>query len=640
MASEKPVITYDETKKADAKRINRWWTIQEKDKVHEHLFPLVQEIEQRQQYQRVRNLRHARLYSNLEIFGLQAGLFTRSAQQALVNNRVTFNIVKSCIDTAAAKIAKMKPRPMFLTIKGSEEQQRNAQNLTLFMDGAFETAKLYPNMQRGFVDGGVFGDGLTKLYREGNKILSERTLVDEIIVDDVEGIYGDPLTLYQSKFVSRDTLCELFPKYVDQIRAAQVGMVGDWYGTQEFDRIRVIEAWKKPSAIGATDGRHTIVISNATLVPLEDYKKRYFPFIHQRWNHKITGWHGCGLAEELIGIQLEINKLLKTVQIAQHLMCVPRIWIENNSMVDAAHINNDVATIGKYTGSPPVATSWPAMPPEIYQHIENLVRKAYEITGISMLSAQSKKPQGLDSGIAIREYLDNESERFQLVSMRYEDAHMEGADMMVDMYRDMKKAGVKDVGVKAVDGKWVQDIEWEKLDLDESKSVMRAFPTSILPTQPAAKLAKIQELMQAGLIDKETGLKLLDMPDVEGAMSLRLAAMNNAEEMVARILEDGKAITPEPFMNLEIAKQVAQNSYLKAQINGVSEPKLELLRQFINNCQAGIDEAAAAAQAGSQAVPQPQGPGAAPGSEAGGGQPMAQPAAPPVSDLIPNVPGA
>lgn len=623
-ASDKPVIEYDMTGKSTGKKLtSRWWTIEED--VFEHIFEVIKGIESRQGYKRVRNLRHARLYSNLEIFGLQAGMFSTSANQALVNNRVTYNVVKSCIDTAASKVAKMKPRPMFLTIKGSDDLQKNAKNLTLFMDGAFEAAKLYPTMQRGFTDSGIFGTGETKLVKEGKKIIAERVIADELIVDDVDGLYGEPLTKYQSKFISRFTLVAMFPKHVEKIMSSQVGMAGDAFVGKEFDRVRVIEAWKLPSYLGAKDGRHVICIQNCDLLN-EDYKKPYFPFITQRWNYKITGYDGCGLAEELTGIQLEINKLLRTVQVSQHLMCIPRIWIENSSQVNSAHINNEVASIGKYTGTPPVAMTWPGVAPEVYNHIENLVRKAYEITGISQLSAQSKKPAGLDSGVAIREYQDIESERFQLVGQRYEEAHMEAARMMVDMYKDMRLSGVKDIEMHVQDGKFVQKIEWEKLDLDNQQTVMRVFPTSLLPTQPAAKLQRVQELMQAELIDRETGMKLLDFPDIDAAMSLRLAAVENAQDLVSKILEDGEAITPEPYMNLQLLKQVAQNSYLRAQLSNVDESKLELLRQLIENTTSLI----------SQGTPPPQ-PGPPAGTEAGG-QPMALPEAPPVSDLLPNAP--
>jgi hypothetical protein len=40
------------------------------------------------------------------------------------------------------------------------------------------------------------------------------------------------------------------------------------------------------------------------------------------------------------------------------------------------------------------------------------------------MSASSQKPAGLDSGVAIREFQDIETERFALVSQNYEDCYI------------------------------------------------------------------------------------------------------------------------------------------------------------------------------------------------------------------------
>jgi hypothetical protein len=622
--SEKPVIEVPVGPTVDAKKANaRWWTIDTaKDDVHSHLFQVVEKIEERQNYRQLQNLRHARLYSNLELLGLQAGLFSRPVNDFQLDNRMTFNVVKSCVDTSAAKIAKMKPRPMFLTVDGEDDMQRQAKGLTLFMDAAFDKGHVYPNMQRGFVDGGVFGTGATKFYPDGKKVVSERTLIDELLVDDTEGMYGSPLTLYQSKFMSRDVLSELFPKHREKIAQSSSGLKAQWAQT-DFNWVRVIEAWRLPSTPGGKDGKHVLCIPNCDL-EVGPWKKDYFPFVFQRWNWKLMGFWGCGLAEELLGIQLELNKLLRTVQEAMGLMCVPRVWVEEGSGV--AGITNKIAGVGKYKAgtNPPQVSTWPAMPPEVYQHIQNLVNKAYEITGISMLSAQSKKPAGLDSGAALREFQDVESERFQLVGQRYEEAHMEAARIMADMYADLAKANGGEIEMDAVDGKYARKVKWSEVAPALKGTVLRVFPTSLLPSTPAGKLQKVQEMMQGGLIDKETGLMLLDFPDVEGAMSLRLAAIENAKLCVSRILDEGKSVVPEPYMNLEVAKEISQSALLRAQINNVPEKKLELLRAFVSNCDAMIKVKATA--------------GAAPG----GAQPAlpAVPAPAPTSDLLPIPAGA
>jgi hypothetical protein len=44
-----------------------------------------------------------------------------------------------------------------------------------------------------------------------------------------------------------------------------------------------------------------------------------------------------------------------------------------------------------------------AMHPEVYNHLDRLYQRAYEISGISELSATGKKPAGLESGAALQD---------------------------------------------------------------------------------------------------------------------------------------------------------------------------------------------------------------------------------------------
>jgi hypothetical protein len=606
---------------------SRWWTLDEKD-IHKHIFSIVKDIENRQSYRKVQNLRHARLYSNREILGLQAGMFSRTANDALQNNNVTLNVVASCVDTAASKIAKAKPRPMALTIGGDWSLQEKAKKLTKYLDGAISQMKLYEHMQRSFIDSGIFGTGEVKFFKEDGRVKCERVIIDEIIIDDADAIYGNPFQRHQTKYMSKDVLAEMFPKHADKILAAQSGLPPEIQSKYALDVVKVIESWKLPSAKGAGDGLHSISIENATLFS-KKYTRSRFPFVTQRWKQKITGFFGMGIAEELLGIQLAINKRLYTVDRAQDLMCVPRIWVENNSMVNTGHINNDIGAIGKYTGTPPQISTWPAMPPEVYQWIESLYAKAYEIIGISQLSATSRKPDGLDSGTALRTYQDVESDRFQLVAQRYEEDHMEAADLIVELTRELAAEG-KDPYVTVKDGKEVQVLRWKDVDLKEDPYELRIFPTSLLPTQPAGKLQTVQELVQAGFIEKDMAMSLLDFPDFDAALSNMLSSYNLIKKMLFTMIDKGEYQSPEPFMKLPQALTMAQNYYLQCRYDDVPEPKLELIRRFMSDVQALMEQAQ---------PPQPQ-QGMMP-PQMGMDQPpspQAVPVAPPQSDLLPNAP--
>jgi len=102
---------------------NKWWT-QTKEELFKHAFGVVKSIETNQNYRFTQNIKYARLYSNMEILGFYGTLFSRTANNPVVNNRVTLNVIKACVDTAASKIAKNKPRPVFLTSGGDYSDKK------------------------------------------------------------------------------------------------------------------------------------------------------------------------------------------------------------------------------------------------------------------------------------------------------------------------------------------------------------------------------------------------------------------------------------------------------------------------------------------------------------------------------------
>lgn len=635
---------------------SKWW-LEPKEEMYRHVFGVVNMIRAKQAFREQKNLMFARLYQNTEIIGLTGGAFTRvNESQSFLENRVSYNVIRSCIDTAASKLAKNRPRPLFLTQQGNWNLKRRAQKLTQFMEGCFDqmgtgtgdARSLYGIGRRVFVDGGVFGTGIAKFFRddESVSVKSERIFPDELVIDDIEGIYEQPMQMHQEKIVFRDALVCLYPESEKEIRAAQTGVSPGVISTTSADMIRVIESWHLPSGHDATDGVRCVSIENATLIS-EPWEKTYFPFAMFRWSPRLMGFFGSGISEELIGIQLEINKILRNVQIAQHLVAVPQVWLEYQSKALAKHINNQIGGIKYYTGAKPEFYTPQAMSAEIYNHLERLIQKAYELVGISQLSASAKKPAGLDAKVALREFQDIESERFMLAGMRYEDFFMDATFITLDLLDDMAKDGL-DPSVWIKQGNWDTKLTWKDVKMPASQYVLRPFPTALLPSRPEGKYQGVQELMQGGFLDREESLELLDYPDIQDTVSIKLAPRTDAKRMLERMIDsnaDDAYEAPEPFMNIAYAAQLAQSYYLRGRCDGMPEDKLELLRRFMDDCKAMMDEAKAAqmqmqaeAQAAAQASQGAQQGALSP--QSAGMAPTAAPMAPDVSQLIPNAPGA
>ena len=178
------------------------------------------------------------------------------------------------------------------------------------------------------------------------------------------------------------------------------------------------------------------------------------------------------------------------------------------------------------------------------------------------------------------------------VAKRYENTFMEAAEIMIDMARDLYLAE-GDFKVKAKDGKFVETISWEDVNMDKDKYLMQAYPTSALANSPAARLADITDLIAAGFISKEDALKLLDFPDLESTMNLLNADANNLERLIENMMDKGEYFPPEPYQNLENAIRKTQQAYLMYKYQGAPEDRLELLRQYMEDCQNLIEKARA-----------------------------------------------
>ncbi len=550
-----------------------WWN-QKGDELANSVQAVVNNITESQSYMRTLNYKFARLYGNLEMFGLGYGTYTGRTPQVATTNTVTYNVVKSVIDTAAAKISKNRPRPLFLTSGGDYAQQARAKKLTKYIDGIFYDTKVYKKAQDAFIDACVFGTGVLKIYIENNRIAVERVSPTELVVDDADGRYGKPKQLHQARLVARQELLDLYPDKSVEIISAKTALEQSGKSSNVADMIQVTESWY----LGK---KHAITIENCTLFE-EDYDKPYFPFVFYKWSERLAGFFGQGMTENLVGIQIEINKILRNIQKAQTLAAVPRVFLENGSKVSTAQFTNQIGSVIKYTGQRPVVETATAMNAETYNHLKWLISSAYEVEGVSQLSATSRKPAGIDSGVALREYNDIETERFILNGQRYETLFLQLANIVIDMSRDIYTADPS-LSINVPGGDFIESIKWKDVDLRDDEFIMKVYPVSLLPTTPAGRLQKIQELIQSGMLAPAEGRALLDFPDLEAFATLEQADKHLTQKVVGEIIDKGEYNPPEPEQDLAYCAKYAQQQYLEGILSNLPEERLELLLRYMDD---------------------------------------------------------
>ena len=584
------------------KKLGYWWN--EQTEPHDLVFEVVEHLTNNQGYHSTNNINHARLYGNISYRDLGSGNLVQRAKTS-AKNRVTLNIIQSMCDTVTARVAKAKPMATYLTTGGDWAMQRKAKSLTKFTAGQFYGSDIYKVAPKVFLDACVFGTGVMKIHEYDGEIICERVFPDEIIVDDLEARNGNPRQMFQRKIVDKQVLASLFPEFAKQIEEASP-LEDDDSLYRASEQLECLEAWHLPSSKGAKDGRHVITIENATLLD-DTWERDGFPFAFIHWTSRLLGFWGQGLAEQLTGIQVEINRLLRNIQQQMHL-ATPKVFVESGSKISKAHINNEIWGVIEYAGTPPQFFVPKTVSGEIFSHLDRLFNRAYEIAGVSQLAAGAKKPAGLESGVALREFQDIESERFLMVAKAYEQLFLDAADQMIDIAREVSERG-DELEVISHGDDDIEKIKWSDIDLDRDEYVMKVYPTSLLPTTPAAKLQKVIEMLQAGMLSQQEAKALLDYPDLESVNSMATASQELFNMIIERILEKGIYQSPEPYMNLSMGIGMMQSAYLRAKINQVPEARLDLFRRFIEDSIGMLAKMQAAAQPQAPMPMGPMGPG-------------------------------
>ncbi len=558
----------------------RWWTLAP-DEAAKSITASINNMRDNQSARATQWTISSRLYGNLSPSTIAGVSFSRlAATMPAMRDRITFNGVQSVIDTVTAKIAKNRPKPLFLTSGGDYRQQRQAKMLNAFADGVFYENHTHDLGVQVFRDACVWGDGFIHVFERDGRVAHERVLPSEIYVDEMEALYGEPRQMHRIKAVDRAVLLDLFPDKRDVIMEASAARLDDTGRSVVADLVQVRESWHLPSGPEAKDGAHVLTLDGYALTEMEPWAHQWFPFARMSWSPRLYGFWSQGLAEQLQNLQLEVNKLLWVIQRSFHLGGSFKILIENGSKIVKEHLNNEIGAIVNYSGTPPAYVTPPMVPGELFGHLQNLISKMYEQAGISQLSAGSMKPAGLNSGKALREFNDIESDRFHVVGRAYERLFLDVARLSIATVQDIA-GGRRSYEVRVPGRKAITKVDWKGIDLRDSDYVMQCYPVSSLPNDPAGRLQTVQEYAQAGFLSPRQARRLLDFPDLDAVEALGNAAEDYLVSILDKMVDEGVYAPPEPYDDLALGRQMALEYYAHGKSNDLEEERLELLRRFL-----------------------------------------------------------
>lgn len=558
-----------------------WW----EDGAEEgELFAAVRRIQQRQPARELANLRNARLYADAPVLGLMQSRFLQQASASPNSAQLSLNVIRSCADSLQNKLLETRVRPWFVSNGGTYKIQRRAQKMTRYCEAAFRACKVDEVIARCVLDCLIFDVGVAKVFSEHGKLKVERCFPGEFIWEELDGAYQAPRSVYTVRYVDRAKLRATFPKKKAEIEKAPTPPdVGLAIRDSSTDQVLVVEGWHLESAPDAGDGKHTIALQNAVLLE-EEFCEEEFPFMVLRFTEDLLGFGGTPLASLLVGIQISINRIIRDIEQSQYLLGNARVFVERGSKVLASRLTNMIGGIVEYTGTRPEVLTGNAIDPQAMQLLLMLWSKAFELAGISQMMSQGTKPTGLETGAAIRAFVQETSPRFKRLT---DSIAAFGVGIAERMIRENRKLAEEnpDFELVHVSRSKMERISWRDCALDEGEYMISAMPTSALSKDPAERLATIGEWVNAGWIDQAMAMKLADMPDLDAANDELTAANDLVHDLIDRMIEDREPAQVETFYDLPMCIRVGMRRFMQSKLQRVSDESLGLIRDFIVDAQ-------------------------------------------------------
>jgi len=567
------------------------------------LWSTVRTLQSKQSWRRQSDDLAMHLYSDMRYVGYRVNA-GRASYDDVVGSRLGDNVIRSIVRALNAKIARRRSRPYLVTNGANFQQRLTAENLERWLVGKLRQQKadseVFPLYRLHTL---TFGTGCLRIYDGGDKGACLEVIPStEIMFDDAEARYGAPRTIYFVRVANREVLESSYPdkKEVFDKLSGSLGVdeewgaqLGAWDRDSETDLCVTIEAIHLPSVPGAGDGRHVISVQSGVLLD-EEWEEDHFFCAWMRRELRPMGFWGIGVPEDLASTQIEISQTQEARSEMIDMFARPYWVIERGMKMMRSAISNLMGRVMEYTntgsGKEPRLVTPQAVPTDLWRHGDELKRSAFETEGVSQLAAQMLKPQGLNSGKALRAFHEMEAELLSDLMNASDESLLKTCELLIEM--QMKIAKDPDRADQAVtyvgDGE-IEQINWKDVGLkdDLANYVIEIMPASALASTLSARIEDVMDLRDLGAItDPNEVWEFIDMPDRRRQKRKHLSGEKLLDKIIeVNIIHKGKAVMPEPSWNLERAKEKALDAIQELELyEDAPEDRLTLLREFIVNC--------------------------------------------------------
>ena len=478
------------------------------------------------------------------------------------------NVIKSCIDTLTSKIAQSKVRPFFNCVNGTFKDIQIVKQAQQYFDQFFDLQDVNKKVSEAFRDACIFERGC--LYVNDISQTIERVLPWQVYLRPSEENYNHVTRglLERKEFPVTCLPEELKEKVLEAAPAMQYVTYLIYYDTVAKVRVQVIEGMN--------------------IYQFDEYESAKVPFIQLHYSSPIVGNSSLSIVDMLNSIQLEIDILMSKVKDASQLSPALTFFVPEGNNVKVAQLDNRVGNIIQYRPTPnmtssPVTTSAPAFIDSQYmQTVEQLKQTAYELVGISNLSAQSQKPAGLNSGIALQTMENIESDRFETQLNQVIRAYVDIAKTCINVYP--KEQNILPDSDKRLSIKWKDIVE------EVNRMSIQFSGADALSKDPSTKLQQLQMMAQAGILPQSRIAQFMEIPDIDTGYSLSNSAVNAVLTCIDDCLatKEGESFDLPDFMPFTMLKEEILNTQLSLYAinkNGKNDKDIEKLNALFEQAE-------------------------------------------------------
>ena len=471
----------------------------------------------------------------------------------------SINVIKSVVDTLVSKIATSKVRPFINTLNGSYKEMQTALQAQQFFDIFYEEQNVHMTVSKAFEDACIFDTGV--IYIDKDNCCIKKALPWQVYVRPAELVYNKLTRVYYKQTDYPVTLLpeDITKKFKRKVEYTDYGIYYDI-----FNKVKA----------------HIIA---GHVVKVEPWNYDVLPFTFLYYNKPNVGTTSLSVVDILYTLQNEIDMVVAKISAAAELTPGNTILLPEGGNIKATQLNNGVGNVLTYRPTPnmtgsPVSVATPAFIDGQYQQLlDDLIQRAYELVGISQLSAMSQKPTGLDSCIALSTMESIESDRFETQLKQVINAYVDIARICVELFD----------GDILPDNNRRLSINWNDIRKANDSLKIQFSAADALSKDPSVKLQQLQALAQSGIIPQSRIASLMELPDIQSGFSLANNAVNAVYAVINDCIENNNFDLPTyvPFTLLKEEIINVQLSLKAANKKGNAEDieKLEKLYSIVED---------------------------------------------------------